>query len=48
MSEIKKEWYVVRAIGGKGNKGKEYNEAENRHNHLEEEIPQGLIPTAKG
>ena len=28
MSEIKKQWYVVRAIGGKENKVKEYIEAE--------------------
>ena len=27
MSEIKKQWYVVRAIGGKENKVKEYIEA---------------------
>ena len=47
MSEIKKEWYVVRAIGGKENKVKEYIEAEIRHNHLEEYISQVLIPTEK-
>ena len=33
MSEIKKEWYVVRAVGGKEQKVKEYIEAEIRHNH---------------
>ncbi len=47
MSEIKKEWYVVRAIGGKENKVKEYIEAEIRHNHLEDYISQVLIPTEK-
>ena len=47
MSEIKKQWYVVRAIGGKENKVKEYIEAEIRHNHLEDYISQVLIPTEK-
>ena len=47
MSEIKKQWYVVRAIGGKENKVKEYIEAEIRHNNLEEYISQVLIPTEK-
>ena len=47
MNEIKKEWYVVRAIGGKEHKVKEYLEAEIRHNHLEDYISQVLIPTEK-
>ncbi len=47
MSEVKKEWYVVRAVGGKENKVKEYIEAEVRHNHLEDYIAQVLIPTEK-
>ncbi|MDE5637163.1 MAG: transcription termination/antitermination protein NusG, partial [Alistipes sp.] len=47
MNEIKKEWYVVRAIGGKENKVKEYIESEIRHNHLEDYISQVLIPTEK-
>ena len=47
MSEINKEWYVVRAIGGKENKVKEYLEAEIRHSHLEDYISQVLIPTEK-
>ena len=47
MNEIKKEWYVVRAIGGKEQKVKEYIEAEIRHNHLEDYISQILIPTEK-
>ena len=47
MSEVKKEWYVVRAIGGKEHKVKEYIEAEIRHNHLEDYISQILIPTEK-
>ena len=47
MSEIKKEWYVVRAIGGKEQNVKEYIEAEIRHNHLEDYISQVLIPTEK-
>ena len=47
MSDIKKEWYVVRAIGGKEQKVKEYIEAEIRHNNLEDYISQVLIPTEK-
>ncbi|MFI3316942.1 MAG: transcription termination/antitermination protein NusG [Rikenellaceae bacterium] len=47
MSDIAKQWYVVRAIGGKENKVKELLEAEIRHNHLEEYISQVLIPTEK-
>ena len=47
MSENKKAWYVVRAIGGKEHKVKEYLEAEIRHNHLEDYISQVLIPTEK-
>ena len=49
MSETQKEkqWYVIRAIGGKENKVKEYLEAEIRRGHLEEYISQVLIPTEK-
>ena len=49
MSENQKEkqWYVVRAIGGKENKVKEYLDAEIRRSHLEEYISQVLIPTEK-
>ena len=47
MSEIEKQWYVVRAIGGKEAKVKEYLESEIRHSHLEEYISQILIPTEK-
>ncbi len=47
MSEIKKQWYVIRAVGGKENKVKEYIESEIRHNHLEDYISQVLIPTEK-
>ena len=47
MGEITKEWYVVRAIGGKEKKVKEYIEAEIRHSHLEDYISQVLIPTEK-
>ncbi len=42
-----KQWYVVRAIGGKEKKVKEYIEAEIRHSHLEDFISQVLIPTEK-
>ena len=41
------EWYVVRAIGGKEKKVKEYLDAEIRTLHLEDYIAQVLIPTEK-
>ncbi len=41
------EWYVVRAIGGKEKKVKEYLEAEIRNLRLEDFISQVLIPTEK-
>jgi transcriptional antiterminator NusG len=48
MSEQnQKQWYVVRAIGGKENKVKEYIETEIRHRSLENRISQVLIPTEK-
>ena len=47
MSDIQKQWYVIRAIGGKEGKVKEYLENEIRHSHLEEYISQVLIPTEK-
>ena len=49
MSETKKEkaWYVVRAIGGKEHKVKEYLDAEIRRNGMQEKISQVLIPTEK-
>ena len=48
MSEIpEKQWYVLRAIGGKEKKVKEYLEAEIRTLHLEDYIAQVLIPTEK-
>ncbi len=47
MSEQTKNWYVLRAIGGKEKKVKEYIENEIRHLHLEHLISQVLIPTEK-
>ena len=47
MSEVAKQWYVLRAIGGKEKKVKEYIESEIRHLHLEDLIAQVLIPTEK-
>ena len=46
MSETKKEkaWYVVRAIGGKEHKVKEYLDAEIRRNGLEEQIARASRP----
>ena len=48
MSEQEqKQWYVIRAIGGKEKMVKEYIESEIRHLHLEDRISQVLIPTEK-
>ena len=48
MSEQEqKKWYVIRAIGGKEKKVKEYIESEIRYMHLEDKITQVLIPTEK-
>ena len=48
MSEKEqKQWYVIRAIGGKEKKVKEYIETEVHNNHLEDFISQVLIPTEK-
>ena len=48
MSETgQKQWYVVRAIGGKEKKVKEYIESEIKHRGLQDQISQVLIPTEK-
>ena len=47
MSENVKKWYVLRAIGGKEKKVKEYLEAEIARLKLQDYITQVLIPTEK-
>ena len=47
MSENVKKWYVLRAIGGKEKKVKEYIDSEVARLKLEEYISQVLIPTEK-
>ncbi len=47
MSENIKRWYVLRAIGGKEKKVKEYIESEINRLNLQEYISQVLIPTEK-
>jgi transcription termination/antitermination protein NusG len=47
MSEIDKKWYVLRAIGGKEKKVKEYIESEVSRLELGDFISQILIPTEK-
>ena len=47
MSEIKKEWYVLRAISGKENKVKETLDAEIKNSDLGDFVSQVLIPTEK-
>jgi transcriptional antiterminator NusG len=47
MSQNEKKWYVLRAIGGKEKKVKEYIESEITHHNLQDYITQVLIPTEK-
>ena len=47
MPEMEKKWYVLRAIGGKENKVKEYIESEVARLNLKEYITQVLIPKEK-
>ena len=47
MAEIKKRWYVLRVIGGKEKKVKEYIESEIASLGLQDYVSQGLIPTEK-
>ena len=47
MGEIKKRWYVVRAISGKEKKVKEYLEMEISRAKLDDFVGQILIPTEK-
>jgi transcriptional antiterminator NusG len=45
--QAQKKWYVIRAIGGKEKKVKEYIESEIKSLHLEESVSQVLIPTER-
>ncbi|MDR0559939.1 MAG: transcription termination/antitermination protein NusG [Prevotellaceae bacterium] len=47
MAEVEKKWYVLRAVGGKEKKAKEYIENEVRRLGLEDYVSQVLIPTEK-
>ena len=47
MSETDKKWYVLRAIGGKEKKVKEYIESEISSLNLQDYVTQVLIPTEK-
>lgn len=47
MSETSKKWYVLRAIGGKEKKVKEYIENEIANGDLKDFVDQVLIPTEK-
>jgi transcriptional antiterminator NusG len=47
MSENQKKWYVLRTIGGKEKKAKEYIEGEIASAGLQEFVSQVLIPTEK-
>ena len=45
--DLSRQWYVIRAVGGKEKKVKEYIETMVHNSHLEEYISQVLIPTEK-
>lgn len=47
MAETEKKWYVLRAIGGKEKKVKEYIDNEIAHSDLGNYVAQVLIPTEK-
>ncbi len=47
MSDIKKRWYVIRAISGKEKRVKEQLELEIDRNNLNDYVDQVLIPTEK-
>ncbi len=47
MADLERKWYVLRAIGGKENKVKEYIEAEIANLNMQEYVTQVLIPTEK-
>ncbi|MCB9189272.1 MAG: transcription termination/antitermination factor NusG [Flavobacteriales bacterium] len=47
MSDVKKRWYVIRAISGKEKKVKDQLELEVERNNLSEFVSQILIPTEK-
>ena len=47
MAEVLKKWYVLRAIGGKEKKVKEYIESEIARLKLQDYVSQVLIPTEK-
>ena len=47
MSEFPKKWYVVRAVGGKEKKAKEYIENEARRLGIEDYVSQVLVPADK-
>ncbi|HDR68165.1 MAG TPA: transcription termination/antitermination factor NusG [Bacteroidaceae bacterium] len=47
MNNLEKKWYVLRAIGGKEKKAKEYIESEINRLNLQDYISQVLIPTEK-
>lgn len=47
MAELEKKWYVLRAIGGKENRVKEYIESEIANLNMQEYVSQVLIPTEK-
>lgn len=47
MSELDKKWFVLRAIGGKEKKVKEYIESEISRLELQDYVSQVLIPTEK-
>lgn len=47
MAEIEKKWYVLRAIGGKEKKAKEYLDSEIAHLGLTDYVGQSVVPVER-
>ena len=47
MAEIKKRWYVIRAVGGKEKKALEFIEMEIKRHKLEDFVSEVIVPTEK-
>lgn len=47
MADDQKKWYVLRAISGKEQNVKEYIELDMKNHHLDQYVPQVLIPTKR-
>ncbi len=47
MAEQTKKWYVLKVISGRETRVKEYIDLDMKNRHLEDKVPQVLVPTRK-